>query len=264
VQRVVAIDWSGARTGAETRIWLADIDRDRFVRLECGRGREDIIQHLVYAAMGDPHLVVGLDFAFGFPFWFADDLGADCASEVWNLAARHGESWLRECPHPFWGRPGCKRPPAEILREPLRQTDREARPVGTIRPKSVFQIGGAGAVGTGSIRGMPFLSRLAEHGFSIWPFDEPRLPMVVEIYPRLLTGAVVKSEPGARGRYLRDRYPDLHRFISEKAASSEDAFDAAVSALVLWEHREELLNLKRSADAQVRLEGWIWAPGVET
>ena len=40
-----------------------------------------------------------------------------------------------------------------------------------------FQIGGAGAVGTGSIRGMPHLLTLARNGFGIWPFSEgwPRL-----------------------------------------------------------------------------------------
>lgn len=85
-----------------------------------------------------------------------------------------------------------------MLPDDLRRTDREAPAIGGIRPKSVFQIGGAGAVGTGSLRGMPILKRLRDAGFAVWPFDAPRWPCVVEIYPRLLTGAVNKGSAGAR------------------------------------------------------------------
>jgi len=102
---------------------------------------------------------------------------------------------------------------------------------------------------------------LSDADFSIWPFDPVRLPAVVEIYPRLLTGEVVKSRPEARDVYLRGNYPGLSHAAKVEAASSEDAFDAAVSALVMWEHREELLDLKQAADQTVLREGWIWAPG---
>jgi catechol 2,3-dioxygenase-like lactoylglutathione lyase family enzyme len=61
-----------------------------------------------------------------------------------------------------------------------------------------FQIGGAGAVGTGSLRGMQHLADLAHAGFSIWPFDRPGWPLAVEIYPRLFTPGVVKSRHRAR------------------------------------------------------------------
>ena len=60
----------------------------------------------------------------------------------------------------------------------------------------MFQIGGAGAVGTGSIRGMPHLLTLADSGFTIWPFVSGGLPTVVEIYPRALTGPVNKGSHG--------------------------------------------------------------------
>src|SRR5207249_2347049 len=97
--------------------------------------------------------------------------------------------------------------------------------------KSVFQIAGAGAVGTGSLRGMPALLDLRAAGFAIWPFDPPRLPMAVEIYPRWLTGRVNKSSPIARALYLATRFGEENRALLRTAASSEDAFDAAVSAL---------------------------------
>lgn len=97
-----------------------------------------------------------------------------------------GDELLATCEPPFCGRAETK---AQQLSEPLRNTDRN---MGT-PAKSVFLIGGAGAVGTASVRGMPALLRLARAGFSIWPFDQPGWPQAVEIYPRVLTGPVVKT-----------------------------------------------------------------------
>ena len=81
--------------------------------------------------------------------------------------------------------------------------------------KSTFQIGGAGSVGTGSLRGMPHLRRLRQAGFSIWPFHSASPWTVMEIYPRLLTGPVHKSSHEHRARYLGDSAlagcPDLRR-----------------------------------------------------
>jgi hypothetical protein len=119
--------------------------------------------------------------------------------------------------------------------------------------RSVFQIGGAGAVGTGSLRGWPLLRRLRAAGFSVWPFDPPRLPMAVEVFPRLLTGPVVKSRREAREAYLRSRdWPP-------EAAVTEDAFDAAVSALVMSAHAMALSTLPAERDGQMRREGRIWS-----
>ena len=140
-----------------------------------------------------------------------------------------------------------------------------------IAPKSVFQIGGAGAVGTASLRGMPGLLRLREAGFRIWPFDAPelrRVPMVVEIYTRLMTGAVNKSSEAARTAYLankrkgRDLFAGLSRSVLAKARGSEDAFDALVSAMVMVEHRSEFVGLKRTRDEVIRMEGHTWVPGL--
>jgi hypothetical protein len=55
--------------------------------------------------------------------------------------------------------------------EQFRRTDRETGSVAGSRPKSVFQVDGAGTVGTGSLRGMPFLLQLEEAGFNVWPLE---------------------------------------------------------------------------------------------
>jgi hypothetical protein len=124
----------------------------------------------------------------------------------------------------------------------------------------MFQIGGAGSVGTGSIRGMPLLHALHQAGASVWPFVRGGWPVVVEIYPRLLTGPVRKSDPSARRALLEERYPSLDKEHVRLATLSEDAFDAGVSALVMVEHMADLRDLPDAPDPQLRLEGRIWHP----
>jgi hypothetical protein len=187
--------------------------------------------------------------------WFLQELSLKNAFELWDTAARDGEKWLRECKPPFWGRPGKPRPKVEGH---YRQTEQRLSCVSSIRPKSVFQIGGAGAVGTGSIRGMPFLSLLRRAGCALWPFDDPRDPLVIEIYPRILTGPAVKSSHEDRSAYLK-RWPALTTDIRSRAAASEDAFDALVSALVMDTHIDEIRSLGAGDDLS-RLEGEIWVP----
>ena len=142
--------------------------------------------------------MIGLDFAFGFPAWFAGELGAREIEDVWRHAATEGERWLRDCAPPFWGRPGCGRP---ALPSHFRLSELALK-----GPKSVFQVGGAGAVGTGSIRGMPLLLRLREAGFAIWPFHEGS-PRVVEIYPRAFLRHLRHSSAAARAAVPRGVLP---------------------------------------------------------
>jgi hypothetical protein len=255
--RVIAIDWSGARIGARRTIWLAEVHGDAVVRLENGRTREDIGDVLIAWADRDRRLVIGLDFAFSLPEWFLVERGLLDGPALWALAVAQAEAWLAECRPPFWGRPGTKRPP---LAAHSRWTEEATPAVGGIRPKSVFQVGGAGAVGTGSLRGMPLLHRLHAAGFHIWPFDQPGWPLVVEIYPRLLTGAATKSKGERRAAYLAARYSSLTAGVLAAATGSEDAFDACISALVMARHRSQLAALPPVVDPLIRREGLIWHP----
>ena len=144
----------------------------------------------------------------------------------------------------------------------FRRTEQVASQRKGVSPKSVFQFVGAGQVGPGSIRGMPHLATLRDKGFSIWPFHEARTPLVIEIYPRLLTGPVRKSDPEARATYLAEGFPEIDGdALTSKAASSEDAFDAAVSAVVMSRHLDEISALSVSRDATDLIEGRIWWPG---
>jgi hypothetical protein len=206
-----------------------------------------------------------------------------------------GERWLARdaVDRRFWGKAGVTHQgarPAEFsgehLHRMLRATDidckivaeipeaeRQARVKG-ITPKSVFQIGGAGSVGTASLRGFPVLLRLREAGFRVWPFDAPMLvgasprPLVVEMYTRLNTGAVKKSNAEARAAYLLKKrkedaaYAGLSRTVMQRARASEDAFDALVSTMVMAERRETFARLPKPRDPLHGIEGWTWAPEV--
>ncbi|WP_419947512.1 HIT family protein [Candidatus Palauibacter sp.] len=142
----------------------------------------------------------------------------------------------------------------------FRRTERDSSGGTGSNPKSVFQIGGGGAVGTGSIRGMPHLATLRAEGFSIWPFHEVQTPLVIEIYPRLLTGPVNKSDFRAREAYLNQGFPEMEGSLAYKATSSEDAFDAAVSAVVMSRHVDDISGLTAAGDETKSIEGMIWWP----
>ena len=246
----MAVDWSGDRRAAHRRIWIAEARAGELVGLTGGVDRAAATAHVI--AAGD--VVAGFDFAFAFPAWFARVLGCVTEDEVWARAARDGERWLAACDPPFWGRPGRRRPTRGPAAPELRATESTLR---RWHPKSAFQVGGAGAVGTGSIRGMPHLLELRRAGFAVWPWDDARAPMALEIYPRALTGPVVKSSAQARAAYLEGD-PRVPPALLATATASEDAFDAAVSALAMAERLPELLALRASVDPATRLEGAIW------
>ena len=302
VERVVAVDWSGDKgPGQKKKIWAGvwtagdgGVDGGR-VRLESGRTRVEVGEWLIAMARETPRMVVGFDFCFGFPEWFVrGEMGCVDGPAFWELVAReHGERWLATgCEdRRFWGKVGAggsgKRPEefsGERLHRMLRATDIDCKLIANISeaervarvkgitPKSVFQIGGSGSVGTASLRGMPVLLRLREAGFAVWPFDRPALkegrPMVVEMYSRLNTGAVHKSNAGARAAYLLKKrkedaaYAALPRGVMEKARGSEDAFDALVSCMVMTARRAEFAVLGVPKNKNYKVEGWTWAPGV--
>jgi len=107
---------------------------------------------------------------------------------------------------------------------------------------------------------MPKLLELSRAGFSIWPFDPPRLPMAVEIYPRWLTGRVSKTSEVSRRLFLASHADGEELDIVEAAASSEHAFDAAASALAMARDSSRFDDLPRDQDPLHHLEGRIWRP----
>jgi hypothetical protein len=254
--RVVAVDWSGAQNGAAEKIWLAEAVDGNLVDLWNGLERPRVIDHLIALAEKDTDLVVGLDFAFSFPRWWCEERGWSSPLDVWAAMADEGEELVTTRPPrpPFWGmKIRDPNPPGLGFRRTEREDVRGA--------KSVFEVGSIGAVGTQSVRGMPHLLTLADQGFSAWPFDVAGWPRLVEIFPRaLLNRRVAKTRWRDRYGYLHERFHKEAPTLLERAAGSDDAFDSALSALVMAAHEKQFAGLKATSDADFAIEGRIWLP----
>jgi len=107
---------------------------------------------------------------------------------------------------------------------------------------------------------MQTLLTLRRAGFSIWPFDPPSLPLVLEIYPRSFTGSVLKSSAHAREAYLRTHLAEFPQAVLALASASEDAFDALCSVIAMERQRAEFTRLTQAQNSDALLEGSIF-PG---
>lgn len=248
---MLAVDWSGDKrvesTHRHEKLWVAEVLDGRLLRVEpCSR--QGAMRWVRASAAADPRLVVGLDFAFSYPAWFLSEHGFSSAAALWRMVGA-----LPVDRPPFWGWAGSRRPSGVEL---FRAADRAAGPA----LSSPFQLAGAGAVGTGSRTGMPHLSALADDGFAVWPFSGAVAdrPLVVEIYPRRFTGPVVKSRFLERRRWWEERRPPVDDpMLVAAALSSEDAFDATVSAMAMADMVDRLRRLPTVTDPAIAIEGWI-------
>ena len=306
LERVVAVDWSGDKgQGQRKKIWAGVWTRHAQgkinggkVILEAGRTRQELAAWLIAMAAQTPRMVVGIDCCFSYPAWFLRERGCADVFDFWrHVVSGHGERWLGvDCPDDerdprFWGRPHKR--PAEFCGDGyhtmMRRTDMEnkveqalaggdparAALMRGIQPKSPFQVGGSGSVGTGSLRAMEWLLKLHEAGFSVWPFEKSALaakarpkPLLVEMYTRLLTGPVKKANAAARTEYLKLKrqqdtlYAGLTPTVLAKAEGSEDAFDALVCCIEMVRWQAEFARLRATLNPTTQLEGETWRPGV--
>ena len=266
--RIIAVDWSGdARRGGAGKIALAEARDGDLVRLVTHITRERVVDELMTMHRAGDAFVAGLDFGFAMPSWYLAEQRFKAASELWRWLAHEdcAERLLSECARPYWGRPGKKR--HDDIASHFRHTELAAAralkhlyPVEHSAPKSVLQIGGGGAVGTGSLRGMCKLHDLHEAGIAVWPFDDARSATVLEIYPRRFTGPVQKSREDKRRERLAPLLDAMSHDDFERAAKSEDAFDAVISAIEMSKHMDALAHLPSLDDPLLRLEGVIWWP----
>lgn len=221
--RVAILDWSAARgpKRGKDSIWLglADISGTRAENIPTRMAAARRLEEVIDAALANGHrLLIGADFAFGFPAGFAKALtGVPSALAVWDwLSARildtpENISNYREVAAemnsgfagagPFWGNgmrlevPGLPRlkPPLPPPLIPHRHCDLVARGDG-VNPKTVWQLAGAGAVGAQVLTGLPVLNALRRRHpsvISVWPFEVADTPIVLaEVYPSLLRDEV--------------------------------------------------------------------------
>ena len=207
--RIVVLDWSAA--GRPTRgadsIWIGD-DRGLLANPPTRMEAHHLLQRL---AEPGTRLLIGADFAFGHPSGLARQItGRADALALWDhLDAQHSDD-ARNCSNyrdvaaglnraldapVFWGDgrrlptpdlPRLRPPPHPDLK-PHRVTETPAP--GGPRPKSPFQLAGAGAVGAQSLTGIPWLNRLRQRaGTAVWPFQpwQDAELVLAEVYPSML------------------------------------------------------------------------------
>jgi molybdopterin molybdotransferase len=279
LDRVAIVDWSAAnrpRTGRDS-IWLGIADDASVTseNLATRHAAEARLSALIEAALErGERMLIGADFAFGFPAGFASALtGRAEALAVWEWLARHLEddaanrnnrfqvaaAMNRALPGlgPFWFRPvgpdlpdlpdkGRARGGHGL--QDLRAV--EARSRGA---QSVWKLGGAGAVGSQTLTGLPVLWRLRAHypgRVVAWPFEDWRSAPVVlaEVFPSLLRDAIAALAAGHAGRAVNDEVQVRLLAVALRQLATDDALAP------LFE-----------PDTPVRLEeeGWILGVGHE-
>jgi hypothetical protein len=88
----------------------------------------------------------------------------------------------------------------------------------------------------------------------VWPFDDRPGPRVVEAYPRMFTGPVVKSRPEERARAWAELQVAAPAPLRELALAGEDAFDAALTAVAL---STAVPPPSVPLPPEAALEGWV-------
>ena len=219
MDRVAVLDWSssGVPKLGKDSVWLG-VAQNGQVQAENHATRAaayDALHRLVAdtLAAGET-LLLGVDFSLGYPQGFGRALmGDDRPLALWGwmaaqitdspnnahnlrmVAAQANAAFAGD--GPFWGNgakadiPGLprKKPQLTAGLAEFRATEIAAQKAG-LRPKSCWQLAGAGAVGAQAMVGLHWLEKL-RHAFAgqvaVWPFEQATAPIViVEVYPALL------------------------------------------------------------------------------
>ena len=287
--RIAVVDWSaesGPKTGRDS-IWIGIAEGERVesenpaTRRQAEARLKELISETVESG---GRLLIGFDFAFGFPAGFAPVLtGGQDAFSVWSwLAARLDDDARnrnnrfqvaaeanRALPGigPFWFLPkGSDIPEIPALGSArdghglsdLRAVDKRAK-----RAQSVWKLGGPGSVGSQTLTGLPVLHRLraAFPGqVAVWPFENWQGASVVfaEVFPSLLSAEIVALMP--------KRPADAGR-LGNKEWPVADAVQVRLLALALARlaSRAEIAPLFEIDESVPSLmeEGWILGCGQE-
>lgn len=267
--RIAILDWSAAnqpRLGKDS-IWLGLAGQPP-ENLPTRAAAADRLAELVAETLArGQRLLIGADFAFGYPAGFAKALtGQPGALAVWDwLEARLTDDVNNRSNRfevaaranaalpglgPFWFNP--TRIPLPDL--PHKGRDRHGHGWPDHRlcdgaakgAQSVWKLGGAGAVGSQSLTGLPRLNQL-RHRFpgavSVWPFEAPTTPVVLaEVFPSLLAPAVA---------------------MASTAETVRDAVQVSLLARALAAQPGLAPLLTHPANPAIADEGWILGLGHE-
>lgn len=222
--RVIVVDWSAANlpTSATSRansIWIGCHDAEGGIEWHHrtrAAAEGQLVTLIETARAQGQRLLIGFDFAFGYPAGFAARLTGEArAPSVWEWlagaiadddsnrnnrfeVASRINALFPEGPGPFWSHPSGQVWPdlpyrrAGIDYAALGLAETRAAEIAVPRAKSPWMLFNPGSVGSQSLLGLPMIHRLAQvPGTVVWPFQRPDAPVVLaEVYPSLLAGPV--------------------------------------------------------------------------
>jgi molybdopterin molybdotransferase len=224
------VDWSGGNDRGSTpkkdAIWVCAAQNGVAEEPVYMRNRQTaeswISTFLTNERAAGRRVLAGFDFAFGYPAGFGTKLtGSDDPFAIWdwfemrvtdasnsnNRFDLAGEiNAIFPGIGPFWGN-GLKRdienlPRKGLARQDHSMTEKRAAEGSAKGAFPVWQLSGAGAVGSQVIMGLPMLSRLRKKfgtDVAVWPFEALDCPIaLVEIWPSLIAKAVAATQPAGR------------------------------------------------------------------
>lgn len=270
IDRVIILDWSAAsapKTGKDS-IWAARADARGCTaqNIPTRAAAKDWLAAQIYQATQDQaRLLIGVDFSLAAPQAVTRALtGQGDAFALWDWLAtriqddaqnRHNLRDVAAAANralgdgPFWGNGAARDVPDLPRRKPAshwpewRACETHARALG-LRPKPIFQLAGAGAVGAQSLLGMAHMQTLRrDTDLRVWPFqDISDAPCILaEVYPSLLDNDVA-------AQLARDK------------TSVKDKVQVTLLAQALYNlaAQDQLAPLlAEAAQPDARAEGWI-------
>ena len=278
----VAIDWSGAARGYDgIAVAICRMGRTPPALVVPPRTRwtrEEIAEWLKCRLGEGQRLLIGIDFAFGFPYEGCGYLGGRAEGiedifALWDLieAKSEGEADFGctrfvsdpEYVHLFW-KAG---PKPERWVERKRRTEHACAESTKTRPDTLYKLLHSKQVGKASITGMRVLHHVRSRKgdcVAIWPFETPRCSTIVEIYPTVFRKVATGSIAKLRSRDDLNQALDVLRSrpMSEgnEVHLSDHETDALISAAGLRSiaSSPEVWTSPELTSPRVRREGWIF------
>jgi precorrin-8X/cobalt-precorrin-8 methylmutase len=270
----LAVDWSAhkrPKTGSNS-VWICSAGEPPENPSTRAEATERVRALLREAVSGGRRVLVGFDFAYGYPQGFAGALGSvgQPWRRVWELLGREiaDDSTNRsnrfdvavalnarlDAPA-FWGWPTRddrlpQREPHDRVLPEFRVTERLLRERGH-RPFSVWQLAGHGSVGSQTLLGIPRVLSLRDDAelesvSAIWPFETGFAALAAQVVHAEVWPSLVET----RGLHT---VPDADQVASLVAWWAE--LDGADALAPLFERPPGLSD--DDAEAAVREEGWI-------
>ena len=282
----IAMDWSGAAKNYDgIAVAICRTGRSAPTLVE-PRGtrwtRTEIAEWLKSRLDGRQRLLIGLDFALGFPFepkhgyLGGNAHGIDDIFALWSLIEEKscGNSdfgcaqFINDSNYsPLFWKAG---PKPKLWIERKRRTEHSCAEATKTRPDTLYKLLHSKQVGKASITGMRVLHHLRSmksNCVAIWPFEKVRTSAMVEIYPtmfrKIATGSIAKIRTCSKLNAALARIDSLPMPDAGAREFTDHETDALLSAAGLrsvarhssvWEPAELFTP-------RVQREGWIFGVG---